>query len=108
MHCRRSRWRSPTGCRVGRPCGPRESFMVEPVSAEQVVEADAAGAPALARPFDVPWADIVLLVVGFRILLTIVGGATYMLLPQAHQPQGIGAILLNPWRHFDALRFTQI
>ena len=38
----------------------------------------------------------------------IVGGATYLLLPQAHQSAGLAAILLNPWRHFDALRFTQV
>jgi hypothetical protein len=82
--------------------------MVEPVPAEPLAEADPGGAPTLARPFDVPWADIIILVIGFRVLLSIVGGATYLLLPQAHQSAGLAAILLNPWRHFDALRFTQI
>jgi hypothetical protein len=82
--------------------------MVELVPAEDRTKAADTGAPALARPFDVPWADIILLIVGFRILLSIVGSATYLLLPQADQPAGLAAILLNPWRHFDALRFTQI
>ncbi len=82
--------------------------MVEPLPAEHKVQTDSAGSAALARPFDVPWADLILLVVGFRILLSIIGGATYLLLPHAHQSSGIAAILLNPWRQFDALRFTQI
>jgi hypothetical protein len=82
--------------------------MVEPVPFEPVAEAEPGRAPTLALPLDIPWADIILLVIGFRVLLSIVGGATYLLLPQAHQSAGLTAILLDPWRHFDALRFTQV
>src|SRR3954451_2045337 len=82
--------------------------MVEPMPAEHIVVAGPVKASAPAGAFAVPWPDIVLLVVGFRVLLTLVGGATYVLLPQAQQPSGVAALVLNPWRYFDALRFTQI
>ncbi|MGH2388876.1 MAG: hypothetical protein ACRDIE_11800 [Chloroflexota bacterium] len=82
--------------------------MVEPTPVEPISESDNSGVPTIAHPFDVPWTRIVALVLGFRVLLTIVGSATYLLLPQAGQPTGPAAILLGPWRHFDALRFTQI
>ncbi len=65
--------------------------------------------PALGtKAFDVPWADIVLAVAAFRMLLSLVGIAVDVLLPAAHQSSGLLAMLLDPWRHFDALRFTEI
>jgi hypothetical protein len=55
-----------------------------------------------------PWPEIVLAVVGLRILLSAVGAGIHLLLPQTHQAGGIGGLLLEPWRQFDAQRFTDI
>lgn len=82
--------------------------MVEPTPLEPISESAGVDLPAPAPPCAVPWADLVLLVVGFRVLLTIVGSITYLVLPHNGGPAGLAAILLEPWRHFDALRFTQI
>ena len=55
-----------------------------------------------------PWPEIVLAVVGLRLLLSVVGVGIRLLLPQAHQAGGLTGLLLEPWRQFDALRFTEI
>ena len=56
----------------------------------------------------IPWRQIILAVIGLRVLITLLGAGMVLLLPRAGQGHGLQALLLDPWRHFDALWFTQI
>jgi hypothetical protein len=78
--------------------------------------------PALAAPAEIapeaeqgaatrlviPWPEIVAAVAGLRLLLSLVGAGIPLLLPQPHQPGGLSGLLIEPWRQFDAQRFTEI
>jgi len=64
--------------------------------------------PLITGWLDVPWADIVLAVLGLRLFLTLSAIMTFVLIPQPQQPSGILGALLGSWRQFDALRFITI
>jgi hypothetical protein len=56
----------------------------------------------------IPWDEIVLAVLGLRILVTAVGVAVRVLLHHVHQSTSPFSLLLDPWRQFDAIRFSDI
>ncbi|HWE60132.1 MAG TPA: glycosyltransferase family 39 protein, partial [Chloroflexota bacterium] len=55
-----------------------------------------------------PWAALIRAAIGLRLLVSLVGAGIMVLLPQPQQSYSLAALLLAPWRHFDALWFTQI
>lgn len=56
----------------------------------------------------IPWPALIAATLGLRLLISLIGAGTLLLLPQAHPSGGPAALLLGPWRHFDAIWFTQI
>ena len=75
----------------------------------------AVGAPAEARTIPTPtgvlartpWLQIVLAVLGLRILLSAIALGIVWTLPGS-RGAGLQALLLDPWRHFDAIWFVRI
>ena len=59
-------------------------------------------------PLIMPWTGLIAAVLGLRLLVSLIGVGIVLLLPQPHQSYRLDALLLAPWRHFDALWFTRI
>jgi hypothetical protein len=56
----------------------------------------------------IPWPEITFLVVGVRLLLTVVAAMGASLVKGSNVTGSPQAFLLEPWRYFDALRFIRI
>ncbi|HXT35841.1 MAG TPA: hypothetical protein VN837_09715 [Chloroflexota bacterium] len=64
--------------------------------------------PVAARWLGVPWADIVVAVLGLRLFLTFSAIITAVLIPDSQHSSGVLGAVVGSWRQFDALRFTAI
>jgi hypothetical protein len=56
----------------------------------------------------IPWAEIAFLVVGVRLLLTVIAAMGASVVKGSNVTGSPQAFLLEPWRYFDALRFITI
>jgi hypothetical protein len=65
-------------------------------------------AAAVDVPPQIPWFELALLVLGIRVLLTLVAAEGATLVAGGNAGGSLQALLLDPWRHFDALRFITI
>lgn len=55
-----------------------------------------------------PWSSLILAALALRVLVSLVGAGIMLVLPGTQHASGPGALLLAPWRHFDALWFTDV
>ena len=82
--------------------------MAEAGLSRPAIAVDAQARRVAIRWLGVPWADIVVAVVGLRLFLTLSAIMTAVLIPGSQHPSGILGVLVGSWRQFDALRFTAI
>lgn len=82
--------------------------MAEAILARPRVEPAPTQAAAAAGIAAVPWAEIVVVVACFRLLVSLAAAFSYLRYAGPGQPTGLLPTLLEPWRQFDALRFTTI
>ncbi len=75
---------------------------------EATLDANHAERAAAAEAQGIPWADLLMAVLGLRILISLVGAGVRLLLPQPHQSMGFANLVFEPWRQFDTLRFIEI
>jgi Gpi18-like mannosyltransferase len=75
--------------------------------AAKLVDANVHGTSAMLR-HGIPWDGVIIVVLGLRILLSIVGAGVRLLLPQPHQSLSAVNLFLGPWRYFDAEHFIEI